>query len=427
MLSAQTTDVNVNRVTERLFEKYRRPEDYLAVPPEELEQDIFATGFYRQKTKSIRGAMRVLLEEFDGEVPRAARRPVAAPRRRAEDGERRCRRAGPRAGDRRRHARPPALATARPHAERRSGEDRARPPARRAAGGLGALPAPPHLARSPDLRRAATSLRRLRAVRSLPGGAAAGSTPLSVSRDPAAPTAGRRASSFGVLGEQRVARRRDDRARGGRRLVGVARDHDAHRVAPAEPGEANLGRVVREGRSRPFGQHDDGAARRRLPPYELRRGAPVLGRLASDVHHECRERDDREGAGGRGSHPPVGDADEADPRAEGETAGADRERRARVHGQGDPGYEHGRERGEREPGDEHGSPQALTVRHAAPEEDDPQTASAATTTFHPSTVSEPHAEVAELQRPRAVLGIGPVEDRRRQEEARLHDCDRDGG
>jgi endonuclease III len=70
MLSAQTTDVNVNRVTERLFEKYRRPEDYLAVPAEELEQDIFATGFYRQKTKSIRGAMRVLLEEFDGEVPR---------------------------------------------------------------------------------------------------------------------------------------------------------------------------------------------------------------------------------------------------------------------------------------------------------------------------------------------------------------------
>jgi endonuclease III len=70
MLSAQTTDVNVNRVTERLFEKYRRPEDYLAVPAEELERDIYATGFYRQKTKSIRGAMQVLLEEFDGEVPR---------------------------------------------------------------------------------------------------------------------------------------------------------------------------------------------------------------------------------------------------------------------------------------------------------------------------------------------------------------------
>jgi hypothetical protein len=49
MLSAQTTDVNVNRVTEKLFLKYRRPEDYLAVPPEELERDIFATGFFRQK------------------------------------------------------------------------------------------------------------------------------------------------------------------------------------------------------------------------------------------------------------------------------------------------------------------------------------------------------------------------------------------
>jgi endonuclease III len=70
MLSAQTTDVNVNRVTERLFEKYRRPEDYLAVPPEELERDIHATGFFRQKTKSLRGTMAVLLEEFAGEVPR---------------------------------------------------------------------------------------------------------------------------------------------------------------------------------------------------------------------------------------------------------------------------------------------------------------------------------------------------------------------
>ena len=70
MLSAQTTDVNVNRVTATLFRKYRRPEDYLAVPQEELERDIFATGFYRQKAKSLRGSMRVLLEEFDGEVPR---------------------------------------------------------------------------------------------------------------------------------------------------------------------------------------------------------------------------------------------------------------------------------------------------------------------------------------------------------------------
>src|SRR2546429_5983434 len=66
MLSAQTTDVNVNRVTERLFEKYRRPEDYLAVPPEELERDIYATGFFRQKAKAIRGTMKMLIEEYGG-------------------------------------------------------------------------------------------------------------------------------------------------------------------------------------------------------------------------------------------------------------------------------------------------------------------------------------------------------------------------
>jgi endonuclease III len=70
MLSAQTTDVNVNRVTERLFEKYKRPEDYLAVPLEELERDIYATGFYRQKAKALRGTMAMLLQEFGGRVPR---------------------------------------------------------------------------------------------------------------------------------------------------------------------------------------------------------------------------------------------------------------------------------------------------------------------------------------------------------------------
>src|SRR5436190_15835060 len=69
MLSAQTTDLNVNRVTEKLFAKYRRPEDYFAVPSEELERDIFATGFFRQKAKSLRGTMKMLVEEFDGTVP----------------------------------------------------------------------------------------------------------------------------------------------------------------------------------------------------------------------------------------------------------------------------------------------------------------------------------------------------------------------
>jgi endonuclease-3 len=69
ILSAQTTDVTVNRVTERLFQKYRRPEDYLAVPLAELEADLRPTGTFRQKAKNVRGAMQVLLEDYDGEVP----------------------------------------------------------------------------------------------------------------------------------------------------------------------------------------------------------------------------------------------------------------------------------------------------------------------------------------------------------------------
>ena len=69
MLSAQTTDVTVNRVTERLFEKYRTPQDYLAVPLAELEADIRPTGTFRQKARNLRGTARMLVEEFDGAVP----------------------------------------------------------------------------------------------------------------------------------------------------------------------------------------------------------------------------------------------------------------------------------------------------------------------------------------------------------------------
>jgi endonuclease-3 len=79
MLSAQTTDVNVNRVTERLFEKYEHPEDYLAVPQEELERDIYATGFYRQKARALRATMGMLVEEFDGRVPRRLEELVRLP------------------------------------------------------------------------------------------------------------------------------------------------------------------------------------------------------------------------------------------------------------------------------------------------------------------------------------------------------------
>ncbi len=69
VLSAQSTDAKVNEVTETLFVKYRKPEDYLAVPEEELQKDLYQTGFFRQKTKALRGLSQKLLEDFDGEVP----------------------------------------------------------------------------------------------------------------------------------------------------------------------------------------------------------------------------------------------------------------------------------------------------------------------------------------------------------------------
>jgi endonuclease-3 len=69
ILSAQSTDEGVNKVTEKLFKKYRKPEDYLAVPEEELQKDIYATGFFRQKTRSLRGMAQKLIEDFGGEVP----------------------------------------------------------------------------------------------------------------------------------------------------------------------------------------------------------------------------------------------------------------------------------------------------------------------------------------------------------------------
>jgi len=71
ILSAQSTDVQVNRITKDLFKKYHGPEDYARVTQEELEQDIRSSGFYRNKAKNIRATSRMLLEEFGGEVPRS--------------------------------------------------------------------------------------------------------------------------------------------------------------------------------------------------------------------------------------------------------------------------------------------------------------------------------------------------------------------
>ncbi len=69
ILSAQCTDERVNQVTEKLFQKYHEPEDFLKVPKEELEQDIRPTGFYRQKAKSLRACCQTLIEEFGGKIP----------------------------------------------------------------------------------------------------------------------------------------------------------------------------------------------------------------------------------------------------------------------------------------------------------------------------------------------------------------------
>jgi endonuclease-3 len=70
ILSAQCTDVRVNQVTSELFKKYAKPEDFAYGSPAELEKEIRPTGFFRNKTKSIMGASKGLIERFGGEVPR---------------------------------------------------------------------------------------------------------------------------------------------------------------------------------------------------------------------------------------------------------------------------------------------------------------------------------------------------------------------
>ncbi len=69
ILSAQCTDERVNIVTKDLFRKYRKPQDYLSAAEDELRRDIHSTGFFNQKTKSIRGACARIVEVYDGEVP----------------------------------------------------------------------------------------------------------------------------------------------------------------------------------------------------------------------------------------------------------------------------------------------------------------------------------------------------------------------
>lgn len=79
ILSAQCTDVRVNVVTNDLFQKYRTAEDYANANPEEFQEDIRSTGFFRTKTKSILGMAQALVERHGGEVPRTMEELVQLP------------------------------------------------------------------------------------------------------------------------------------------------------------------------------------------------------------------------------------------------------------------------------------------------------------------------------------------------------------
>jgi endonuclease-3 len=70
MLSAQTTDVQVNIVTQTLFKKYRSAKDYADAPIEQLEEDIHSTGFYHNKARNLKACCQLLVEKFGGEVPK---------------------------------------------------------------------------------------------------------------------------------------------------------------------------------------------------------------------------------------------------------------------------------------------------------------------------------------------------------------------
>ena len=79
ILSAQCTDVRVNQVTTTLYKKYPTPESFAHASPTELEQDIRPTGFFRNKTKSVMGASKAIVEKFGGEVPRTMEEMLTLP------------------------------------------------------------------------------------------------------------------------------------------------------------------------------------------------------------------------------------------------------------------------------------------------------------------------------------------------------------
>jgi endonuclease-3 len=79
ILSAQCTDVRVNQVTATLYQKYRGPKDFAYADPAELEKEIRPTGFFRNKTKSVMGASKAIVEQFGGDVPRTMEEMLTLP------------------------------------------------------------------------------------------------------------------------------------------------------------------------------------------------------------------------------------------------------------------------------------------------------------------------------------------------------------
>ena len=79
IMSAQTTDRQVNKLTTTLFSKYPRLDDYAEADPAQLEQDISSIGLYRAKARNLRKSARLLLEEFDGQVPRSVAEIIRCP------------------------------------------------------------------------------------------------------------------------------------------------------------------------------------------------------------------------------------------------------------------------------------------------------------------------------------------------------------
>ncbi len=145
ILSAQCTDERVNIVTADLFRKYRKPEDYLKVPAAELQQDIRTTGFFRNKTKSIQGACKMLAEEFGGRVPQTMEELLKLP-----------------GGDRGRHACQPSVSAARSDQAERPRQNRTGVSRVGAANRLDHLFTSADLSRPQGLQSAPAFVRRVR-------------------------------------------------------------------------------------------------------------------------------------------------------------------------------------------------------------------------------------------------------------------------